>query len=335
MTLTAEPQPNALEAFDQEIQRSSMQGHWKMELPSYMEPRSKLYPMHWRWSQLRDYLLRSGDLISVNDAGRRTIQLINPGLAPRRSTTHTMQMSFQLVLPGEVATAHRHTMNAIRFVLEGGGTFTNVEGESFLMEPGDLILTPGWTFHDHLNESEQPIIWIDGLDVPLVFALDAAFIEEYSQPQQPVKRMVRTAEDDPRGPDGSTWYWKWSATEVRLRELSSNTPAGQDVVLEFNHPDGRPTLPSIACGIQVVRAGEQTTRTRHTSSGIYHVLRGSGTTVVGDTTYQWEKGDSFVVPNWTWHQHVNKGSEEAQFFFMSDWPVLNAFGLHRQEQATA
>jgi gentisate 1,2-dioxygenase len=317
---------DALSAFDQELQSASLQGHWKMDLPKFMEPRSRLHAMHWRWAQLHDFLMRSTDLITVNDAGRRTVQLMNPGITgPRQWTTHTLQMSFQVVLPGEVATAHRHTMNAIRFVVNGGGTFTTVEGESFLMEPGDLILTPGWTWHDHINESESPIVWIDGLDVPLVFALNGAFIEEYSAPQQPVKRMVRTAADGTEGPDGSTWYWKGPDSQQRLRD-------SHDGLLEYRHPDGRPTLPTMLCGLRLVRPGESTQPVRRTSVGILHVVRGSGATVVGDRRFEWDTGDAIVVPNWTWHHHESRSSDDAILFSMSDQPLLEPLGLYREER---
>jgi len=334
VTATSDDPRSALAEFDEELQRASLQGHWKMELPKFMEPRSRLHAMHWRWSDLREYLMRSGDLITVNDAGRRTVQLMNPGVTgPRQWTTHTLQMSFQLVLPGEIATAHRHTMNAIRFVMEGGGTFTTVEGESFLMEPGDLILTPGWTWHDHINESEEPIVWIDGLDVPLVFALNGAFIEEFAQPQQQVKRMVRTEADGTQGPDGSTWYFKGPETRQRLLDMGQSARRDEDVVYEYRHADGRPTLPTMLCGMQLLRPGEVTVPTRRTSVGIYSMVGGNGTTVVADTSFTWDRGDALVVPNWTWHHHENHSSEDAMLFFMSDRPLLEGIGLYREERS--
>ena len=262
----------SLDTLDDELKHANLQGHWKLELPANLEPASRLQPMHVRWSELREYLMRSSDLITVDDAGRRSIELINPGMAigGPRWTTHTLQMAFQVVLPGELAAAHRHTMAAIRFVVEGGGTFTTVEGDSFLMEPGDLILTPGWTWHDHINESDQPIIWIDGLDVPFVFALNAAFIEEFSQPQQPVKRVFRAADA------ASTWYFKWHDAERELQRTGS---------FDYRHPDGRPTLPSMLCSLHLLRAGTTAPVVRQTAVGIYHVVRGEGRTSVGDQVF--------------------------------------------------
>ena len=325
-----------LAAFDREIEQYALQGHWKMELPAHMEPRSKLRPMHWKGSLLRKQLLRAGELIGLNEAGRRTIQLLNPGLFPSRSTTHTLQMSIQLVLPGEVATAHRHTMAALRFVVEGSGTFTTVNGDSFLMEPGDLILTPNWTWHDHLNQSDAPIIWIDGLDVPFARSLDTMFIEEYSEPRQRVQRVLKTSADSILSPQGSPWYFKWRDAERTLRQMTERPPeTAGGLVMEYKDRAGGPALPTIACGVQMLRGGEKTTLQRQTSVGIYHVVRGRGTTKINDVVFEWEQGDYFVVPNWSWHRHENRSSDEEAFlFFISDRPLLEPFGLYRAEHGT-
>jgi len=320
-----------LDAFDQEIAQYSVQGHWKMGLPANAEPRSRLQPMLWKWSLLREQLMRSSRLITANEAGRRTIQLLNPGLEPRKSTTHTLQMSLQLVMPGEVATAHRHTMAAIRFVIEGGGTFTTVDGDSFLMEPGDLILTPNWTWHDHINKSNAPIIWIDGLDVPFCQVMDVMFIEEYEKPRQAVQRVFQSSANSIVAADGSPWYYKWREAEQRLKKLGEGSGPGE-LVLEYKSKGGGPTLPTIACGVEMLRPGERTKTRRHTASGVFHVLRGHGKSVVGDTTLEWERGDCFVVPNWSWHRQENRSlDEEAILFFMSDRPLLEPFGLYREE----
>lgn len=328
----AETSPQSeLDAFDREIAQYSVQGHWKMGLPANAEPRSRLQPMLWKWSLLREQLMRSGRLITANEAGRRTIQLLNPGLLPRKSTTHTLQMSIQLVLPGEVANAHRHTMAAIRFVVEGGGTFTTVDGDSFLMEPGDLILTPNWTWHDHINKSADPIIWIDGLDVPFCAAMDVMFIEEYEKPQQAVQRVFRSSAESVTTADGSPWYYKWREVEQRLKKLSERAAPGESV-LEYTSRDGGPALPTIACGVQMLRPGERTRTRRSTAAGVFHVVRGHGKSVVGETTLEWERGDCFGVPNWSWHRHENRSlGEEAILFFMSDRPLLEPFSLYREE----
>ncbi|MGH7768428.1 MAG: cupin domain-containing protein [Candidatus Binatia bacterium] len=325
-----------LAALDRELEQYALQGHWKLELPANLEPRSKLRPMHWKGSLIRERLLRAGELIGVDEAGRRTIQLLNPGLFPSRGTTHTLQMSIQLVLPGEVAAAHRHTMAALRFVVEGSGTFTTVNGDSFLMEPGDLILTPNWTWHDHVNQSDAPIIWIDGLDLPFSRSLDAVFMEEYPAPRQKVERVLRTSADSILSPQGSPWYFKWRDAERTLRQMVEQPPESVGgLVMEYKNRDGGPALPTIACGARMLAGGERTKMRRQTSVGIFHVVRGRGKTTIHDVVFEWEQGDYFVVPNWTWHRHENRSNaEEAFLFFISDRPLLEPFGLYRAEYGT-
>ena len=332
----AQTRASDLAAFDREIEQHALQGHWKMELPANMEPRSKLRPMHWKGSLIRKQLMRAGELIGVNEAGRRTLQLLNPGLYPVASTTHTLQMAVQLVLPGEVATAHRHTMAALRFVVEGSGTFTTVNGDCFLMEPGDLILTPNWTWHDHMNQSDAPMIWIDGLDVGFVGSLDTMFIEESSEPRQTVQRVLKTSADSILSPHGSPWYFKWRDTERTLRQMVMRPPETVNgVVMEYKNREGGPALPTIACGVQLLGGGEKTMLQRQTSVGIFHVVRGRGTTKINEVVFEWEQGDYFVVPNWSWHRHENRSSyEDAFLFFISDRPLLEPFGLYRAERRT-
>jgi gentisate 1,2-dioxygenase len=326
-----------LASFDQEIEQHALQGHWKIELPANMEPRSKLKPMHWKGSLIRKQLLRAGELISIEEAGRRAIALLNPGLFPLRSTTHTLQMAVQLVLPGEVATAHRHTMAALRFVVEGSGTFTTVNGDSFLMEPGDLILTPNWTWHDHINSSDAPIIWIDGLDVPFARSIDTMFIEEYFQPRQTVHRVRKTSADSVLSPQGSPWYFKWRDVERTLRQMAEQPQeAVGGLIMEYKNRDGGPALPTIACGAWMLVGSEKTKIQRQTSVGIFHVVRGRGKTMINDVVFEWDQGDYFVVPNWSWHRHENRSNDEEAFlFFISDRPLLEPFGLYRTEYKTS
>jgi gentisate 1,2-dioxygenase len=221
-------------------------------------------------------------------------------------------------------------MAAIRFVVEGSETFTTVEGDRFLMEPGDLILTPAWTWHDHINESDAPIIWIDGLDVPLARSLDTMFQEEYEIPRQVAEHEFRSAKDLTR--DRAHWYFKWEDTEHRARELADRTPGASDLVMPYASPAGGPTLPTLSCNVHLIRPRARTAQRRHTSCGIYHVVKGAGVTTVGEERIEWSSGDCFVVPNWTWYRHENRSiDDEAFLFFMSDRPILEAFSLYREE----
>src|ERR671936_1943425 len=152
-------------------------------------PQGKARPYLWRYADLRPHLLRSGELVSTREAERRVLMLMNPGLEGQAAATSTLFAGMQLILPGEIAPAHRHSPSALRVIVEGLGAYTAVDGERCLMEPGDLILTPSWSWHDHGNETTEPMVWLDGLDVPLVRgALQAAFFEPYPGDKQPVTR---------------------------------------------------------------------------------------------------------------------------------------------------
>ena len=163
-----------LAELDSELEKNQLSGFWKTRVPLH----SSEAPYLWKWESLLDGLLKASETIGIEQAERRAIRLVSPHL-PIKSTSHTLQFTFSIVNPGEIARAHRHNMAAIRFVIQGKGAYTAVAGEKFPMQEGDLILTPNWTWHDHHNESEDPIIWLDGLDGPLIQSLNVSFFEEY------------------------------------------------------------------------------------------------------------------------------------------------------------
>src|ERR1700730_14733021 len=152
------------------------------------EPVSKVRPAIWRYRDVRPYLLQSGSLITAQEATRRVLMLMNPGLGGQASITGSLFAGLQLIMPGEVAPAHRHTQSALRFIIEGHGAYTAVDGERTAMEPGDFVITPSWTWHDHGNDTDQPMVWLDGLDIQIVNLLNASFAETLSADMQPITR---------------------------------------------------------------------------------------------------------------------------------------------------
>src|SRR5713226_160975 len=233
-------------------------------------------------------------------------------------------------------------MAAIRFILQGEGAYTTVEGQKMVMEKGDLILTPQWTWHEHANEDKGPMIWLDGLDVPFVQALQVISFEPYPGERIPLKetpnplayyamtKPVASAKEDLL----PSLHYLWRDTYPALQRLAREKPNPfEGVALEYTNPlTGGSTLPTLSCRIQMLRPGERTRAHRHTSTSIYHAFRGSGTTVINGEAFHWEKGDTFIVPLWSWHEHANRSStEEVILFSMHDAPVLKAFGLYREE----
>lgn len=322
-----------------------LSGLWRIpagERP--LDPKTDVKPHLWKWADVYDSLLKARDRIGIHAAvnERRTIRLVNPGLEQTEMTSHTMLFAFQLIQPGEFAPAHRHTMAAIRFILQGQGAYTAVEGEKVTMGQGDLILTPQWTWHEHGHEGAEPMVWIDGLDVPLVKALQVISFEPYPDKRGPAKRSYNQAAYSgltrPVGSGEQTakapLHYRWEETYRSLKLLAQTDGHPYDgVALEYVNPaTGGSTLPTLSCWMQMLRPGERTKVHRHTSTSIYHVFRGSGTSVINGEPFHWEKGDSFIAPLWSWHEHVNRSqTEEALLFSMHDKPVLDAFSLYREE----
>jgi gentisate 1,2-dioxygenase len=256
-------------------------------------------------------------------------------------------MGAQMVRPGEFAPAHRHVMEAIRFVVEGRGAATVVEGEPLLMEPGDLITTPNWSWHDHVNCGETPIIWLDGANGPMLHFYQAGFAIPYHERQQVVSKPVGWSQSAfgtlrPRiaapAPATTTYRppyrYAWAETEKAFAALMEGPGDPYDgILLRYVDPiTGGPTLPTMACEIQMLRPGEKGKSHRHTHTVVYHAFKGSGTTRIGDQRFDWEQGDSFVVPLWHWHAHENSGREPAILFSINDRPALEALEFHREEE---
>ena len=349
---TTEVDPK-LEALHRRMAENSLGGHWQSR-----EKPAALKPHLWPWSAIYSCLMESGEVVKLGHIGdaanRRTVQLVNPAITHLKATSRTLQMSIQLVKPGERAECHRHSAAALRFVVEADGTgYTNVEGEQMLMEPGDLVLTPNWTWHDHFNPGSNNIVWLDVLDSHLTNYLDASFHDSYGEgPAQPIVKPDGYCRQGygsvrPRGSgiaaDGRAlpYTYKWGDT---LDALNANAAAGQEdpfdgVLLEYANPHtGGPTMPTIGCWVQMLRPRETTKPHRHTSGTIYHVVQGEGVTTVGEKKsggeeLMWGPRDCFYVPSWRWHQFTNKSSKEpAILFSVTDRPVLESLGLFFEER---
>jgi 1-hydroxy-2-naphthoate dioxygenase len=281
----------------------------------------------------------------MDQTGRRTVQMQNPSLPA--GMTNTVHISVQLVKPGEVARAHRHVAAAIRYVIKGSpNACTIVEGERFPMEEGDLITTPNWTWHDHYNGSDEPIMWLDGLDIRLVNHLGAMAGENYPQDQQPVEKpdgysakllgVARPAWMKP-GFIAPPFRYRWAETYPTLLALKESEGDPFDAIkLEYVNPfTGGPTLPTYSCEVQLLRPKEKTRSHRHTSTTVYQAFRGSGATVIDRSRMEWGQGDIFVVPPWYWHHHENGLDQDVILFSINDWPAMKALGLYREEAQAA
>ena len=157
------------------------------------QPRTPCVPALWKYDNVRPFLMRAGEAITAEEAVRRVLILENPALRGQSAVTQSLYAGLQLILPGEVAPSHRHTQSALRFIVEGSGAYTAVDGERTTMHPGDFIITPSWTWHDHGNESGEPVVWLDGLDIPIIRFFDAGFAENDTARSQAVTRAEGTS----------------------------------------------------------------------------------------------------------------------------------------------
>ena len=310
------------------------------------EPKSKAVPHVWHWRDLRPQAMRAAELVGTEQAERRVLRMTNPGLAGV-SASNTMVANIQIVMPGEIARAHRHSPSALRLIIEGGGGYTVVNGDRIPMFPGDLVLTPNWTWHDHANDTGAPMIWLDGLDTPLVRMLEAGFWEEYGADTQPLAKGadpsiakygaggLRPAWEPLHAASYSPlWRYPFAQARATLEQLAAEHAGSpyDGVILEYTNPvTGGPTMRTIACYVQLLRPGEHTQAHRHVCCTNYHVIEGSGHSIVGGQQLDWEDKDVFTVPTWTFHEHVNTGDRPAFLFSFTDAPVMKALDLYREE----
>jgi gentisate 1,2-dioxygenase len=305
-------------------------------------PLPSTLPWMWKWDTIFPLARRAGEIVTIERGGdRRVLALANPGLNGLPFTSTTLWGAIQYLGPGETAPAHRHTPSAIRFVMIGSGVYTTVDGDACEMEPGDLILTPNWMWHDHNNYGSEPMVWFDGLDLPLMVNLESIFFENHPELQQPVRGHslseqrhagpgIAPAGEDRDPLNSPLLRYAWGNTERQLEELLASR-GGSEATVEFlNTATGGPAIRTFACEMTRLLPGARTPTRRATGSSVFVVFQGSGRTVMNGTVFDWGPGDIFVVPSWAAHDH--EAAERADLFVLSDRPVLEAFRLYRREE---
>ena len=313
------------------------------------QPTPRCVPTIWKYDEIRSLVLQAGDLISAEEAVRRVLILENPGLAGTSSITSTLYAGLQLILPGEIAPSHRHTQSALRFVVEGNSAWTAVNGERTPMHPGDFIITPSWTWHDHGNATEadggEPVIWMDGLDIPLIRSLDAGFAENYPEAVQPLTKPegdsfarfghnmapVRHRVENPTSP---IFSYPFERTREALDQLyrHGEIDAWDGVKLRYVNPTtGGWPMPTMATFMQLLPAGFRGRTYRSTDATVFCAVEGHGTARIGDAQFPFGPRDIFVVPSWAPVQLAS--TDDAVLFSFSDRPVQAALNLLREERS--
>lgn len=305
-------------------------------------PPAGCVPVHWRYAQVRELLMESGQLISAEEAERRVLVLENPAWRGQSQITNSLYGGIQLILPGETAPIHRHSATAIRLILEGDGGYTTVNGEPTSMQRGDFIITPSFTYHSHHNPGHKPMVWLDGLDVPMVQFLNTGFSDRWTGQEIAQTEDVSLARFAsgllPLGYEAKpaanpVFRYPYATTRAALARVASTGELHpvHGVKMQYANPTtGGPATPTMSAFLQWLPQKFAGQGYRSTDATVYCVVEGEGRSEVGDTHFDWGPNDVFVVPSWTRVRHTSVNN--SVLFSMSDRAAQHALGLWREQE---
>ncbi len=310
-------------------------------------PQSAASAHLWSYGPARDYLLRAGDLISAEKAERRVLILENPSLTGTSAVVPSLYAGLQLILPGEIAPAHRHAQCALRFVMEGEGAHTAVDGERAIMRPFDLVLTPNWQWHDHGNDTDTPMIWLDGLDIPTVRLYEASFAERLPDAAQTAEveadqsywlygrglRPFRGTAADRRPAAQPLFHYPYQDWRESLSVLARGAAPDPHLghALEFTNPaDGGPIMPTIAAHVRLLPAGFTSRPRRATDGTVFVVVEGAGLASIDGRAFPLQPRDIFVVPSW--NELTIRADSGLVLFGFSDRAAQDKLSLFREDR---
>lgn len=335
--------------FREAMQKARVTALWPMmrDVLPRDNPHGLTRPWHWAYEQIRPLLMRSGNLTPLEKAERRVLVLGDPGRGPGAlQATSSIYLGLQLLLPGEVAPAHKHTPSAARIVIEGDGAYTTVNGEKCPMEPGDLILTPGGQWHEHGHEGRQPVVWLDVLDLPLFIYLEGSYsVEGEAQTagtRPDVPQMGYTAAGLlPRRSAAHVHRaypllrYAWQRVRAALLEMGKLTGESQPTELAYVNPeDGEPCLPTLGFTAMLLKPAAQYQPMRCSSSAVFHVVDGRGTSCVNGNDIHWRSGDTFSAPVFATIRHVAATGSPAYMIRVDDAPLQIKLGYYEERPAS-
>ncbi|MDA0222046.1 MAG: cupin domain-containing protein [Rhodobacterales bacterium] len=302
----------------------------------------------WRHADLRPHILRSLDLVTPEMAGRRVVYLRNPRRKEVSAACGWLFSGIQVMRPGESAPAHNHAASALRFIMEGKGAYTVVDGHRMTLGARDFVITPNGSWHEHGIEDDGEIsMWQDGLDIPLTNALEANFYavhpDDYQKSNLPTDASPATWGNPGMLPVKEKWdafysplmKYSWDKTYEGLNNYAKFTDGDpfDGVILKYVNPQtGGHPMATMGTMMQMLRPSEHTKAHRHTGNVIYHVAKGEGYSVIGGTRFDWKEKDIFCVPPWVWHEHCNKaGNDDACLFQFNDFPVMEKLHFYKEQ----
>ena len=331
-----------LAGFSRDIGVHNLAPLWERTLR--MQPGTPCEPALWRYADTRPLLARAAELITTHDAERRVLVLENPALRGSFQVTQSLFAGLQIILPGEIAPTHRHTPNALRFIIEGEGAYTTVDGERTLMAPGDFVVTPNWAWHDHGNLGSGPVVWLDGLDTPFAQFFGAMFRENHPQESQPVTRAAGDAaaryganllpvDYVSSGTRSPLLRYPYERTRVALEQLAKSAaphPAHGVKMRYVNPATAGPVFPTMAAFMQLLPKGFCGRSYRCTDGAVYCVAEGRGSVYLGEERHEFAPHDCFVIPPWQLHRFAANADYDCVLFSFSDRAAQEALGFWRE-----
>ncbi len=316
------------------------------------QPKTPCLPALWKYDEVRPFLMRAGAAITAEEAIRRVLILEIPALRGQSCITQSLYAGLQLILPGEVAPSHRHTQSALRFIVEGSGAFTAVDGERSTMQPGDFIITPKMAWHDHGHDGSDPMVWLDGLDIPTIRFFDAGFAENGDVKSQAASKpegasfaayghnMAPLRRDAPYGNTSPIFSYPYERTREALQALEKceAIDAWDGFKLRYTNPlTGGSPMPTMQTFMQRLPAGFAGSAYRQTDGAVFSVVEGAGKAIIeshhGSFVFPFKARDHFVVPSW--HTLRLLSDEGCVLFSYSDRPIHQCLGIHREERFSA
>ena len=337
--------PPDREAFYEDIGKHNMAPLWEVFRQLITpNPRPTAVPYCWRYEDVRSWVMRAGEVISAKEAERRVLVLENPGLRGQTRITNSLYAGLQLILPGEIAPSHRHSQSALRFIVEGTGAYTAVDGERAYMEQGDLILTPPMTWHDHGSDGSEPTVWLDGLDIPIIQTFDASFLEGFPEESQPSMRPsgdsrvrygrnMRPMDSSISGTSSPVFSYPYEEYRSSLEKMKGQEdwdPCHGLKMTFINPLSGGPVMPTIAAFVQLLPKNFSGARYRSTDGTIYSVVDGAGYVEIDNLKFKIGPRDVFVVPSWSALRFFS--TEEMVLFSFSDRSAQEKLGIWREQR---
>lgn len=306
------------------------------------QPRPQTRATHWPYEAVKPLLLQAGELTPMEKAERRVLVLANPGHGlEKMQASAAMYLGLQLLLPGEWAPAHRHTPNAVRLVVEGRGAWTTVDGQQCRMERGDLILTPTGLWHEHGHDGDEPVVWLDVLDLPLVHYLEASYHvdgeRQAVQPGEPEAGYARGGlAPAPRFSRAPRRYpmlrYPWADTRAALLALAGGQPALDAVQLAFTNPEtGQPVQNMLGYFALMLRPGQVLRLPARSPACVFHVIEGGVELRNDGQDFLLAEADTCCTPGFSATTLANRSADTPAFLFIADEsPLHEKLGLLEQ-----